>query len=255
MFIWKPIYRPGDISANRYNFFNAFILEDKSYNSFRLTVYISALFCKKQYMETINCSKNVLINGVILFSAIYKTHEFTNHPWTLATSFFYSEAKSSNMLSMPKATGSIFGLPPQTGFITWKCWYNIFWPPLLVPNTIALGKPLNNSIITCVNELIFYFYFLLKSFICWISSWLVEVSFGLKLSYFFAISFRSLLYWTVLSTSKFFPEKWHFTLYLYGESSKYSTISLVHWNFSLFSLSVSVSVLYIFFLFAWSKYV
>ena len=38
VFIRKPIYWPGDISANRYNFFNAFIWENKSYNSFWLTV-------------------------------------------------------------------------------------------------------------------------------------------------------------------------------------------------------------------------
>ena len=71
--------------------------------------------------------------------------EFTNHPskrqhWQ--RHFFISEVKSSNILSMPKATASTFGLPPQIYFITWKCWYNILWLPLLVPNTISLDYPL-----------------------------------------------------------------------------------------------------------------
>ena len=47
------VYKEADILArgisdNQYHFSNAFIWENKSYNSFRLTVYVSALFCKKQ---------------------------------------------------------------------------------------------------------------------------------------------------------------------------------------------------------------
>ena len=84
--------------------------------------------------------------------------EFTNYPWKRhhwQHHFFISEVKSSNTRSMPKETGSTFGLPPRIVFITWKCWYNILWIPLLAPNTIALHNPLKNSLITCVNELIF----------------------------------------------------------------------------------------------------
>ena len=36
-----------------------------------------------------------------------------------------SEAKSSNILSMPKDTGSEFGLPLQIDFITSECRYTI----------------------------------------------------------------------------------------------------------------------------------
>ena len=43
-----------------------------------------------------------------------------------------------------------------------------------------------------------------------------------------------------------FPEKLCITLYLFGESSKYSTISLVYWKFSLSSLLVSVFLPYVF---------
>ena len=87
-------------------------------------------------------------------------------------------------------------------------------------------------------------------------SWINKSTLGLAgvwtfiLSYFFAISFSRLLYWTVLLTSKFFPENSHITLYLFSESKKYSTISAVHWNVFLFSLWVSVSLPYVFFLFA-----
>ena len=160
MFIWKPIYRPRDISANRCNFFNAFIWENKSYNSFRLIVYMSALICKKQDVETMNYSKNVLI----MFNFVYFnlqdvcSVEFTNHSWKRQHwqhHFFISEAKSSNILSMPKGTASTFGLPPRIDFIIWKCRFNILWLPLLVTNTTALYNLLKNYIITCFNELIF----------------------------------------------------------------------------------------------------
>ena len=84
-------------------------------------------------------------------------------------------------------------------------------------------------------------------------SWINKSALGLAgvwtfiLSYFFAISFRRLLYWTVLSTSKFFPENSHITFYLFSESKKYSAISAVHWNVFFFSLWVSVSLPYVFF--------
>ena len=84
-------------------------------------------------------------------------------------------------------------------------------------------------------------------------SWINKSTLGLAgvwtfiLSYFFAISFRRLLYWTVLSTSKFFPENSHITFYLFSESKKYSAISAVHWNVFFFSLWVSVSLPYVFF--------
>ena len=75
--------------------------------------------------------------------------EFTNnHPWKRKcwNHSFVSKAKSSNILSMPKTIGSIFGLPPLIDFITWKCRYNILWLPLLVPDTTALDNPLKKSI-------------------------------------------------------------------------------------------------------------
>ena len=43
-----------------------------------------SFFAKKQDMETIKYSKNVLMKDLILFAAIYKTYamsNFTNHPW------------------------------------------------------------------------------------------------------------------------------------------------------------------------------
>ena len=43
-----------------------------SFKSFRLTLYMSAPFRKKQDMETINYSKNVLVKGLILLAAIYQ---------------------------------------------------------------------------------------------------------------------------------------------------------------------------------------
>ena len=61
VFLWKLIHRQGHILAKWYNFFNVFISENKSFNSFGLTVYMSALFCKKQDMETMKYGKNVLI--------------------------------------------------------------------------------------------------------------------------------------------------------------------------------------------------
>ena len=76
--MWKPIYRPGDISANRYNFFNAIVWENKSYNSSRLTVYMSPLFWKQQVMETMNYQKMLLLEGLILFAAIYQMDAMLN---------------------------------------------------------------------------------------------------------------------------------------------------------------------------------
>ena len=44
MIICKPIDQSGDESANRCNFFNAFTCQNKTYNSFQLSVDMSALF-------------------------------------------------------------------------------------------------------------------------------------------------------------------------------------------------------------------
>ena len=72
VFIWKPIYWPGDIPANQYNFFHA--LRIKVMTRFGWNSYVSALFCKKQDMETMNYSKNVLMKDLILFAIIYQMH-------------------------------------------------------------------------------------------------------------------------------------------------------------------------------------
>ena len=50
--------------------------------------------------------------------------EFTNHLWRTKNwqhHSFISEAKSSNIVSMPKVTGCTFGLPTEIDFITSKC--------------------------------------------------------------------------------------------------------------------------------------
>ena len=94
------------------------------------------------------------------------------------------------------------------------------------------------------------FVFPSNSFFSWIDKstlGLAGISIGPKPSYLFAISFRWLQYRTVLSSSKSFSEKPHITLYHFSESSNYTTISSVHWNFSLFSLLVSISVPHVFF--------
>ena len=98
------------------------------------------------------------------------------------------------------------------------------------------------------------FIFPSNSFLSWINKsalGLAGVWTGLILSCYFGISFRCLLYWTILSVSKSFPDNPPITLYLFSESRKYSTISSVPWNVFLFSLSVSVSLPYAFFLFTW----
>ena len=54
--------------------------------------------------------------------------EFTHHARKrkkLKHRSFTSEAKSSNILSIPEETGSTSGLPPQIDFITSKYRYNI----------------------------------------------------------------------------------------------------------------------------------
>lgn len=40
----KPVYQPGSTLTNRRNFFDAFMYEKKSYNSFHVTVCMSTLF-------------------------------------------------------------------------------------------------------------------------------------------------------------------------------------------------------------------
>ena len=90
-YVWKLIYTKNNVGKrryccsgrprdqyNRYNFFNAFTWESKSYDSFRLTVYVSALFCKQQDMETMKYTKNVFMKSLILFEAIYQMHAMLN---------------------------------------------------------------------------------------------------------------------------------------------------------------------------------
>ena len=99
------------------------------------------------------------------------------------------------------------------------------------------------------------FIFSADYFLCWIDKSalaLAGVSIGPKPSYLSPFLFT--IYWTVLSASKSFPEKSHITLYLFSKSSKHSTISSVHWNFPLFSLLVSVSLSFVFLLFAWRSH-
>ena len=67
----------ADISANRYNFFNAYIRENKSYNAFRLTVYERPFLQKAGYRND-ELLKNVLMKGLILFAAIYQMHAVLN---------------------------------------------------------------------------------------------------------------------------------------------------------------------------------
>ena len=69
---------------------------------------MSALFCKQQDMETMNYTEC--------------SYEGPNVPgYNLPDACSVEKAKSSNILSMPEDTGSTFGLPPQTDFITSKC--------------------------------------------------------------------------------------------------------------------------------------
>ena len=88
-------------------------------------------------------SKNILMKGLVFFAAINGcSFEFTD-PWKRKNRqhSFISEARSFDILSVLKGTGSTFALSPQIDFIFSKCWYNILWLPLLVPDTIALDKP------------------------------------------------------------------------------------------------------------------
>ena len=67
------------------------------------------------------------------------------------------------------------------------------------------------------------FIFPSNSFLSWINKsalGLAGVWTGLILSCYFGISLRCLLYWTILSASKSFPENPPITLYLFSESSK-----------------------------------
>ena len=79
---WKPICRPGDISADQFNFINAFIRENKSYNSFRWTVYMSALFCKQQVWKRWSAQKMFSWKAQFFWSILPHacSVEFTNHP-------------------------------------------------------------------------------------------------------------------------------------------------------------------------------
>ena len=79
---WKPICRPGDISADQFNFINAFIWKNKSYNSFRWTVYMSALFCKQQVWKRWSAQKMFSWKAQFFWSILPHacSVEFTNHP-------------------------------------------------------------------------------------------------------------------------------------------------------------------------------
>ena len=114
---------------------------------------MSALFCKKQ--ETMNYLKNILMKGLILFAVIYQMHEVLNLLFIYEKKnwhhSFISESKSSNI----QVNWVHIWTASPVDLITWKCWYNILWLPLLVSDTIALDNPMKNFIVTCVNELIF----------------------------------------------------------------------------------------------------
>ena len=75
VFICNPLCRPGEISANRYNVFNVFIWQNKSYNSFRLTVYMSALFLQTARYEKQWTRKKT---GLILTATIYQMYAVLN---------------------------------------------------------------------------------------------------------------------------------------------------------------------------------
>ena len=150
-------YRPGDISANRYNFFNAFIWENKSYNSFRL-MFIWALFFKTAGYGNNELLKKCSNEGLNFICSNWEdvcSVEFTWKRQHWQHHFLLVKQNPLNILSMPKENGSTFGLSPQIDFITWKCRYNILWLPLLVPKTITSDNPWKNSIVTSVSELIF----------------------------------------------------------------------------------------------------
>ena len=144
--------------------------------------------------------------------------------------------------------------PSQTNFITSKCRYNIF--DFVTPTSCTwynCGRWTLEELYWIMCQWACFLVLIssqILSFLSWIDKsalGLAAVSIGLKPSYFVAISIRSSLYGKVFTGSKSFQEKSHITLYLFSECIKYSTISSVHWNFSLFSLSVSVSLSYSFF--------
>ena len=81
-------------------------------------------------IETMYYSKSVLKKGLILFAGIYQMHAVLNlliihEKEKIDIILFISEAKSSNLLSMPKETVSTCGMPPEIDFIISKCRYNI----------------------------------------------------------------------------------------------------------------------------------
>ena len=89
-------------------------LDGSRYIDQAMYVRTKALFCKQQDMETMNYTK-----------CSYEGLNFACNNLTDACSVEISEAKSSNILSMPKDTGSEFGLPLQIDFITSECRYTI----------------------------------------------------------------------------------------------------------------------------------
>ena len=130
--------------------------------------------------------------------------EITNNLWKTKNRqhhSFISETKSSNILSMPKDTGSTFGMPPQTDIINSKCRYTILWLPLIVPDTTALDNPCQRifnfwkTLLQSLSmSLLFSFIFPSNSFLSWIHKsglGLAGVSTRPKPSYFFPFPFFS----------------------------------------------------------------
>ena len=166
-------------------------------NAFRLTVYMSALFLRTSGYENDELHKKCS-SEELNFDCSNLVLNFANHPWRAKHwqhHCFISKAKSSNILSMPKHTGSTFGLPPQIDSVTSKCWNAILWFSLLAPDTNAVDNPswwiftfwrtlLQRESITLFSSFIFPSY----SFLPWIDKsafGLTGVSVGSKSSYFF----------------------------------------------------------------------
>ena len=74
VFIWKPIYRPGHISTNRYNFFNA--LRTKSYNkgyNSADSLYERSFLANSRIWKRWT-TQSILIKDLILLATIYHMH-------------------------------------------------------------------------------------------------------------------------------------------------------------------------------------
>ena len=134
------IYWPDDISFIQFNFYNEFIWENKSYNSFDRQVIWALTFLQTQHIKSDElqkkCSYQVRNFDCSNLPNVCSV-KFTNHSWRTEIRqhhSFISEAKPSSILPLPKDTSSTFGLPPQIDFLTSKCRYTILWLPLFVPD-------------------------------------------------------------------------------------------------------------------------